>query len=399
MIKNRILYAALLFLSLIFIYFYGGKVPYTLFYTALLLPVFSFLHAYYIFRRFKFIQEVSDKFVTKGDIVKFTFRICNEDILLYPYVSVTFYGSDSIFRKQFTKRNFSLFPFKEKSFAFEVECKYRGTYSIGIESVYIMDLLGLLSLRYKVREPRLVTVAPKIVKLDRFNIKTNFISESKTLQSSKIEDMTTISDIRNYAYGDSFKRIHWKLTSKLSKLMVKNFQSTTETNAVIILDIKKNKYSFEENTILEDKVIESAIALINFCLENWISIRLIYFSSSLVTREAKNSLDFEDIYRFFSNLRFDDDVHVGDILDIYLKENLRQDNVFVITSNLDYELSDSLYKARLAGNETSLIYVSPYGLGGFSDAAEKNILNSFIESGINLYRINLDDDIKTVLER
>ncbi len=162
---------------------------------------------------------------------------------------------------------------------------------------------------------------------------------------------------------------------------------------------KKNKYSFEENTILEDKVIESAIALINFCLENWISIRLIYFSNSLVTREAKNPLDFEDIYRFFSNLRFDDDVHVGDILDIYLKENLRQDNVFVITSNLDYELSDNLYKARLAGNETSLIYVSPYGLGEFSDATEKNILNSFIESGINLYKINLDDDIKTVLER
>ncbi len=397
--RNRILYLTLFFLSFVFVYFYGGKVPYTLFFVVLLLPLLSLLHTAYIFLRFKYTQEIDKKFVTKGEKVKFIFSVCNEDLLLYPYLNVAFYGAKNIFSRQFQSKNFSLLPLKDKSFSFELECRYRGVYDVGIEYVDIHDLLGLFSLRYKVFEPKYVTVHPRIVKLDRFHISTNFISDSQTLQNNRYEDMTTVSDIRDYAYGDSFKRVHWKLTSKLNRLMVKNFQNTSETNATLILDLQRNRYSFEENTIIEDKVIESALAVMYYCLNNWLSTSLVFFKETIVHLEAKNPLDFDEAYRVLSGLKFQETIGLKEILDIYLGESIYQNNLFIFTPHMDYELYNQLYKARLLGNEISIIYSSPEEITGIKDQDAANILDSLPEMGIRVYKLNISDDVKLVLER
>ena len=219
--QNRILYFCLFFLALIFIYFYGGRIPYTFFYVIVLLPVISLLYTFLVYLRFKYGQDTDRKFVTKGDKVNFIFSIHNEDFFFYPYVKVTFYGAETVFAKQFQIKNFSLAPFHGKTFSFELQCNYRGNYEIGINSVEIEDFLGLFTFRYNVFEPKYVTVYPCIVYLDRFFLKTDFQSESHSILNSRNEDMATISDIRNYAFGDSLKRIHWKLTAKSGDLMVK----------------------------------------------------------------------------------------------------------------------------------------------------------------------------------
>ena len=60
------MYIALLLSSITFIYFYGGKVPYMLFYIVLLLPVVSLLYTGFIFLRFKYGQAIDKKNCNKG---------------------------------------------------------------------------------------------------------------------------------------------------------------------------------------------------------------------------------------------------------------------------------------------------------------------------------------------
>jgi len=203
----------------VFIYFYGGKVPYALFYTVILLPVFSLLYTIVVYLRFKYGQETDKRFVTKGDRVNFLFSINNEDFFIYPYIKIAFHGAKTIFANQFQIKNFSLLPFHGKTYSLELQCNYRGSYEIGINSVEIEDFLGLFTFRYNVFEPKYVTVYPRIVVLERFYLKTDFMSESHSVLNSKSEDMSTIADFRKYAYGDSLKRIHWKLTAKSGDIM------------------------------------------------------------------------------------------------------------------------------------------------------------------------------------
>lgn len=397
--RNRILYLSLLLLSIGFLYFYGGKVPYALFHTVLFLPIVSAAYMVIIFFRFKYKQDIDRKFIMKGEKVNFIFSINNEDIFPYPYIRVIFFGSDSIFEKSFPVKCFSLLPFQEKNFSIELMCKYRGFYEIGIKAIEIEDFLGIIKLRYNINESKYVTVHPKIVFLDNFYIKTNFVSESHVVFNSIHEDMTTVSDIRKYAYGDSFKRIHWKLTAKSRELMVKNFQNTSETNTIIILDLKKNPYTAEQNAMIEDKVIESTVAVTYYCLSNWVPINLVYYNNGIVNIEAKNPLDFDEIYRILSKISFSQTIDLKDIIDVFLREKINKTNIIVFTSNMDYDLYNQIHKTKFSGYELSVAYISPEEAIDVKKPEVDNILTSLPEIGVDIYKVNINDELKAVFER
>lgn len=369
-----------------------------LFYVMLILPVISLLYTIIIFLRFKYNQDTDKKFIIKGDKLNFIFSVKNEDILLYPYIRVTFYGAKTIFTNQFQIKSFSLLPFKGKSFSVELQCNYRGSYEIGIKSVEIEDFLGIFSFEYRVSEPKYITVYPKIIYLDRFYLKTDFLSESHSVLNNKIEDMTTISDVRKYYPGDSLKRIHWKLTAKSRSMMVKKFQSTSETSVVMMLDLKKNPYSSIQNIILEDKVIESIISVIHYCLYNWIPINLIYFSGEFKSIQAKNYLVFNEIYELLAKVSFCESIPVKDLLEVYTNDAPAKTNILIFTSNLDYELYNQIYKTSVSGYDVSLIYTSPEKLLDTKYEDADNILEFLPEIGVNTYKIGIDDDIKILLE-
>jgi uncharacterized protein (DUF58 family) len=396
--QSRILFLCMFFSTLVFAYFNGGKIPYMLLYTMILLPVVSLAYTFVIYLRFKFGQELDKKFVTKGDKVNFIFNINNEDFFIYPYIRVIFHGAKTIFENQFQVKNFSLQPFCGKNFSFELQCNYRGNYEIGIHSIEIEDFFGLFKFRYNIFEPKYVTVYPKIVYLDRFMLKTDFMSESHSMLNANNEDLSTVSDVRNYAYGDSLKRIHWKLTAKSREVMVKKYQSTSETSTLMLLDLHKNPYSAGENIILEDKVIESIVSVMYYCLHNWIRVNLVFYSGKLVSLEAKNHLMFNEIFEVMAKVKFNETISVKDLLQIYSNSLLTKTNILIFTSNLNYDLYNGIYRTSNSGFDVSVIYTSPEKLTGEAISDADNILSFLPEIGVNSFKINIDDNIKEILE-
>lgn len=396
MIKNRVLYFMLFFLSLSFIYFYGGKMPYMLFYVVIVLPVISIVFTLIAYSRFRFVESIDKRIVVKGDTVNFILCIHNPDFFLYPFIKVNFYGEDTIFARQFQAKNFSLLPFKKKSFTFNLTCKYRGYYMVGIKTIELEDYLGIFRLSYSPCTTKTITVNPRLITLDNFQIKTNYLSEAHSILNNRYEDITTISDTRKYAYGDSLKKIHWKLSAKVNQLMVKNYEGTSKTNCVIMLDLKKNKYSYDQNIMLEDKLIECAVAVVNYCLCNWIPINLIYHSKGFNDIAAKNSMDFDKIYDLLSNVSFDHDIELKDLLNIYSRDNAKKIDLLIFTANIDYGLYDEIYNAKAIGYDVNLIYVYSESFIGISENIVKDILMDLPEIGVTTYKIDLEDDVRMI---
>lgn len=397
--QSRILYLCLFLATLIFVYFYGGKVPYMLFYTIILLPLVSLLYTAVVYFRFKYGQDIDKRFVTKGDKVNFIFSINNEDFFLYPYIRISFYGAKTIFANQFQVRNFSLTPFRGKTYSLELLCNYRGNYEIGINSVEIEDYLGLFAFKYNIFDPKYVTVYPRIVRLERFFLKTDFMSDTHSVLNIKNEDMSTIADVRKYAYGDSLKRIHWKLTAKSGNILVKKFQSTSETSAIMLLDLRKNSLENGHNIILEDKLIEAVVSVLHYCLFNWIPINLVYFSEKVVDIHAKNHLMFSELYEILAKVKFNDTVQLKDLLKVYVNNTISKTNILLFTSNLDYELYNEIYKTSTTGFDVSLVYVSSEELTGIKDEDAEKIMAFLPEIGVNTYKLNINDDTKCILEQ
>lgn len=397
--RNRILYFVLLFLTLFFIYFYGGKVPYTMFYLLLVLPVVSIGYAAIVFFRFKVHQELDKKYATKGDTVNFIVTASNDDFFLYPYIKLNFSGQNNIFQNQLETMSFSLKPFESKIFSTGLLLKYRGCYSIGIDSFEVEDFLGLINLKHKFRKLKQITVLPRIVRINKLGISTNLMSESSAKLNGTFKDITSMTDARKYVYGDPFKSIHWKLTAKMDSLMVKNMESTLMADAIFFLDVKKCSESQDENIIIEDKLIEVLVSCLNYCLSNWIHVNLVYFNNELVELEGRNPNDFKKIYNAISLLNFNNQVEMKDVLKLYLGRGIKRSSIFVFTSNLDYELFDEISKAVKSNFEVTIVYISPEKATGVPDKAAEDILSFLPELGINAYRININDNVFEFAER
>lgn len=397
--RNRKLYILFFLLSVIFIFNYGGKVPYIFFHILWVLPLFSLFLLTMSFLHFRYIQKLDCTHAVKGDTVHYSVTIKNSDLFIYPYIRIKFYADNTIFKEQLSEKRFSLYPFKSKTLSFSLKCKYRGYYEVGMQSIEFMDLLGLFKLTHKVRENKVIRVHPKIIQLDNFTVKTNCLSEAHSQMSDKHKDMSTISDIRKYVFGDTFKMIHWKLTAKTNQLMVKNFQSTTDLSTVLVLDLKTNKLEYDQNIIIEDKLIESIIAVSRYCLSNWIPLNLVYYKNGIQDIHAKNLHDFETIYSVLSEIRFNESVDVSNIIDLYLENNFNKTNVMIFSSNVDYQLSDWIEHTRLSGYEMALFYVSPEEITSEKDKDAEEIISYLPETGISTYRIGISDDLNASISK
>lgn len=393
--KNRGLFVFLFSMSLIFVYFYGGKIPYMFFYIILLLPLISISLTITAYVRMKYTESIEKTSAVKGEEIGYSFTIANEDFFLCPYIRVNFYSNNTVFARQFDSKSFSLTPFKSKTFSYKLKCNYRGIYPIGIKSIEYEDYLGLVKFTYKPAASKFLTVNPKVIEIENIDITTNMMSEAHSILNSHNVDVTNISDVRKYAFGDSLKRIHWKLSAKTNELMVKNYESTSKTNSIIVLDLEKNNLTEEYNIVIEDKLVETTVGVINYCLLNWIPINLVFYDGILNNINASNHMEFDKLYSTLSIVKFDQEIDVNEVMKLFTATNTQKTNLMIITSKLGYDLCDELYKAKMSGYDVSLIFISAEGLG-LSSQDEKSILGSLPEIGIRVYKADVLENISKV---
>lgn len=397
--RNRLLYGCMLLGSLLFIYFYGGKIPYMLFYIVLLLPILSLLHAVFVYFRLRYSQEITRLTLMKEEPTTFLFTVRNRDCIIYPYITVRTKSSDPTVDGILSETNFSLMPFSEKTFRYDVHFQYRGVYYIGIDQIDIYDFLCIFKLRHKLANYKYVTVKPRILPVGKLDIRNHFNTDSLEVQNNGYEDFISISDIRKYAYGDTAKRIHWKLSSKMNEWMVKNYNSTSETSTTFVLDLKKNEGTPLHSLILEDKLVECAVSVLHYCVSHWIPVDLIYHEYDLSNIAVRNTKDFEAVYDRISRLSFAGDTSINEILKLFIEEDKSRSNAVIFTANLSYTLYDHLYKIRTGGADVILFYISAEDPVKGLDIEQRNILSCLPEIGVSYYKINMHDNLKDILER
>lgn len=395
--KNRITFIFLFILSIIFKYNFGGFVPSFFFNTLLTLLFVSIGYTVYVYIRIKFIQDIEKRIIVKGESLKLIVKLCNEDFLIFPYVFVSFFGSHSHFNADSYSQSLAITPFTKKEFVFDMVCKYRGQYEIGISDIYIEDFLGLIRLKYKIPETKKILVYPNIIYLSKFDVFANSCSDSQNFSSGIVEDVNNIKDLRNYTYGDSLKKIHWKQTAKINQLMIKNYQSTTDVNVNILLDLRHNKYSEEINIIIEDKLIEAAISVVHYYLFKNIAINYMYFDQKLEVLKAANQAEFDLIYKTLSSVEFKQQVSLADIVKLHYESRNNVNDMFIFTSILDIDLYNEIYNAQMSNHSICLIYVSPRLLVNEENEMIDEILDNLPELGVRAYTINPDDNLKAVL--
>ena len=399
MVKNRLLYAALFFSSFLFVYFWGGKIPYMLFYMVTLLPILSLIYILLVFLAFKYTQRIDKTELSKGESFRYIFTIHNRGLLLAPYIKAQFMNLDKTITNKKVIYSYSATPISKKTYSFDVECNNRGVFDIGLLRVEITDFLGIFRFIKKPKHLFSITVYPRIVLLDAIDNSMHNPSEMSGIKKSIQNSSTNVSDIRKYTNGDSFRSIHWKLTATKNELMVKDKHSIADFNTVILLDLNVSRYRDEGKIAIGDILIESAVALIYYSLSANKSIKLLYFDYGLTTIDANIYSEFNDIYMMLSKVELQENFALLDILHGVPHENTVRANYFIITANIDRQIFDEIIKLKQEGHHPHVIFVNSPDSPTHSSDEEMRILEALENSGIRTYCIKNDLEIKEVLEQ
>ncbi|MFC1991305.1 DUF58 domain-containing protein [Chloroflexota bacterium] len=210
----------------------------------------------YCLTRIEYQRRLSSNRVFFGEELLFEVEVANRKPLPLPWIQIddlvpsevtllkgkTTSSSDTtgVFLRNF----FSLSWYHKVKRRYPIRCLQRGYFPFGPTRIRSGDLFGFFSREIEVKSVDYLMVYPKIVSLEKLGIPSKQPLGDIRTRKHIFEDPILTSGIRDYHFGDSLKRIHWKSTARLGKLQAKVFEPTTTTDMGIFLDVRTIKPAF-----------------------------------------------------------------------------------------------------------------------------------------------------------
>lgn len=168
---------------------------------------------------------------------------------------------------------YALNSYERRSKLITMKAEDRGVYTINAIDVRIGDFLGLYNVDFHINDYLIVIVYPELRELSEFRFESRCSFGDIPIKNWLYKDTFLIKGIRDYTFNDRMKDVHWKATARMNKLMVKEYDCTTDTSLMIYINIG-NRYVYDPNKdgLAIEKGIEIAASIIKQCINEGISV-------------------------------------------------------------------------------------------------------------------------------
>lgn len=146
---------------------------------------------------------------------------------------------------------------------YNLKAQKRGTFIVKDMYASFGDVFGFTSNTKTYDDYFEVLVEPKRIPLQRLYFKTNSLSGNSIIRRWIYKDPLYIKGIREYSAEDRMKDIHWKSTLKMNKLMVKDYDFTSDREIMLIVNVQCGEpyYSSIDADEIENSIsIASSVA-------------------------------------------------------------------------------------------------------------------------------------------
>lgn len=302
MAKYRFYYILFAVVSTVLMFSYKSKLTSVLFLIAIAIPIISLVLLFFsrllLKVRIEYRALTSEKFESTDISVTVTNRFI---VPLSPAELVGYFPYKNSEKFEYQKIMVGVPPFSSVTVNFNTPIKYRGVYKSGIEKFVIYDLFKLFRAKKKMERYEKFIVLPRKLVIEPI-IDTGD-GDSETLsQNSFSLDKNAFASIREYRTEDPIKNIHWTMSAKHDKLMVKQMERSIGGSCIIIPDLNEYFPFDEDNAEATDSIIEvmlaldlSLISMKQSCLNAWYSPADKQCEQFAVKTEEDNMLLFDII--------------------------------------------------------------------------------------------------------
>ncbi len=295
---------------------------------------------------------------------------------------------------------FNLSPNSSHCWQSKIYCQRRGRYSIGSFTVTAIDPFGFFSFHRSFGEPQNVLVYPATLELPLFQPLSSDklgYGPSRWLAS---EVGSNAARVREYAGGDTLKRIHWRSTAHTGKLMVKEFDAEhsdyVSNDIWIIPDMHQASQLGNGDESTEEYGITIAASLIKKHIDSGKRVGLtasgdLPYLFQLETGEQH----LRQMLEALALMKAAGEVSIGRLISEEMERFRASSAVFVITPSVSEQAFASFRHLKERGATVVVILLDPFSFGGTVSAARA--ARNFISIGIQVYIIRRGEDLTRAL--
>jgi hypothetical protein len=256
--------------------------------------------------------------------------------------------------------------------------------------------LGIYKAKFRVSEHQKILVYPLIRELAPIKFKRTIFEEAESILSIDKENASVYSDIREYRGGDSMRSIHWKLSAKQDKLITKEFEGSTSNRTTMLLNVDGLPFSYEENVVMQDYIIEGAVAIIKYLLDNNATINMLSYKTELNHVIGDNKMAFGLFYENLAKMMFSQKGFEKHLLKEQYQTFERQSQIMVFTPFISQLFYEFVTLKMAANSNNMIIFIVDPSEKSLSKCFEKidlDPLYRLIAKGLTIYKINFEDGL------
>ena len=237
---NTISYVILMLLGIVFAILYPHYEVFLFVGIAVLFPALSFLASAISSIFVKVTIKGEERQIYKDEDCTIGIEIENRSFLPIHFCMLKYTYKYEIESKPIKgKLKFSLRGREKKVLSLNVRAQYCGTVLLLLKSITVKDSFRVFSFSKRVRKEYRQSIYPKLITLE-MDVKdsVSFYNDEydEFYEDHPGNDPSEVYEIREYREGDRLSRIHWKVSSKKDKYMVKEYSDPVVINAIIVLD-------------------------------------------------------------------------------------------------------------------------------------------------------------------
>ncbi len=278
---------------------------------------------------------------------------------------------------------FTLGPGERRSFHFDAVFDHLGIYRVVVEEVCVHSLIGVLSFGADFHSRTdAVTVCPRFYILEESMLSERVYTDNQQAKIKSEAESIDSAGVREYAYGDPIKLIHWKLSSHSGNYVTRVLESYGKHALTVIPCCWILPETVEHRMDLRDSVIESCASLCRQADEDGMETRIRFagrggmISEYLPEREEDFSALLEEMLPFSA----DPEVRAA-VLDLLEQESASlysSDNMAVCTAALNEVMMEVLIRMTAGGRNVVLFFCT----AGQSDSSVERQIRELEACGV-----------------
>ena len=322
-------YIFVVLINVFLVFFYNHPAFVVLAVCLIVLPFLSYFFTKEATKRLEMQILFLPSSLTKGYDARLTLTITNPLLLPITDASASISIRSSFYHH--TDRRKYLFPLpfgKESSLQFPVILDKCGSYEAQLDEFEIWDFLHMFHFKKTKDQLSQVLVFPNSAPMEKILSSVYAEGFDEFEESAKVGNVSAnVTDIREYQPGDRLQKIHWKLSSKLDKLFVKENESTSTNQLFLLTELYS---AFNSNTL--DQSLECTWAISLALIREGLPFTLSVYSVGRQDFISEYILTKEDLEKAFTAVYYEKSYDIPDLaLDVFRKCGMQKGTVLHIS--------------------------------------------------------------------